>query len=126
MKIHRKRLADSELEVMLIIWQYPQKIHTGEILKIVNHKKDRSTLQAVQSILKKLLTKGYVHCDKVGRLNYYLPLISENDYRDIETKSFIDKLYQSSPAKLITNLLDKEEMSETEITEIKRILDKDD
>jgi len=118
-----KRLPDSELEVMLIIWRHSEAIHTGEILQILNAKK-QSNLQTVQSTLNRLLNKGFVHCDKVGRLNYYTPLIDENKYRDQETETFIERMYHNSPAKLITALLSKQGMSEDEIEEIRQILEK--
>ena len=118
-----KRLPDSELEVMLIIWRHSEAIHTGEILQILNAKK-QSNLQTVQSTLNRLLNKGFVHCDKVGRLNYYTPLIDENKYRDQETETFIERMYHNSPAKLITALLSKQGMSEDEIEEIRQMLEK--
>lgn len=118
-----KRLPDSELEVMLIIWRHGETIHTGEILQKLNAKK-QCNLQTVQSTLNRLLNKAFVHCDKVGRLNYYTPLIDENRYRDQETETFIERMYHDSPAKLITALLSKQEMSEDEIEDIRRMLEK--
>lgn len=118
-----KRLPDSELEVMLIIWRHGETIHTGEILQTLSAKK-QCNLQMVQSTLNRLLNKGFIHCDKVGRLNYYTPLINENKYRDQETETFIERMYHNSPAKLITTLLSKQEMSDNEIDEIRRMLEK--
>ena len=118
-----KRLPDSELEVMLIIWRHGEAIHTGEILQILNTKRP-SSIQMVQSTLNRLLNKSFIHCDKVGRLNYYTPLIAENDYRDQETETFLERMYHNSPTKLIAALLSKQEMSEDEIEEIRRMLEK--
>lgn len=118
-----KRLPDSELEVMLVIWRHNVATHTGEILQTLNLKK-QTNLQTVQSTLNRLLNKGFVHCDKIGRLNYYTPLINENIYRDQETKTFIERMYHNSPAKLISALLSKQGMSEDEIEEIRQMLEK--
>ena len=118
-----KRLPDSELDVMLIIWRHNQTIHTGEILQTLNAKK-QCNIQTVQSTLNRLLNKGFIHCDKVGRLNYYTPLIDENRYRDQETETFIERMYHNSPTKLITTLLSKKGISEDEIEEIRRMLGK--
>lgn len=119
-----KRLPDSELEVMLLIWQSDEPIHTGEILQRLKNSKE-CNLQMVQSTLNRLAGKGFVHCDKIGRLNYYSPLVDKELYLEQETDSFIERLYHNSPSKLVAKLLSKQSMSETEIAEIKRMLEKD-
>jgi len=108
---------------MLLIWQSKEAIHTGEILQNLSQSK-KCNLQMVQSTLNRLVGKDFIRCDKIGRLNYYTPLVEEEQYREQETVSFIEKLYQSSPAKLVATLLSKQSMSEDEIEEIKRMLEK--
>lgn len=116
-----KRLPDAELQVMLIIWRQGKAIHTGEIIQKLGTKK-KCNLQSVQSTLNRLLGKNFIRCEKIGRLNYYTPLIDENEYRDQETETFIEQMYHNSPAKLITALLSKQTMSESDIEEIRRML----
>jgi predicted transcriptional regulator len=118
-----KRLPESELEVMLIIWRQGEAIHTGEILQKLNEKKT-CNLQMVQSTLNRLLGKDFIHCNKIGRLNYYTPLMDEVKYREQETETFIEQMYHNSPAKLITALLSKRSMSEADIEEIRLMLEK--
>lgn len=116
-----KRLPDTELQVMLIIWRQSKAIHTGEIIQKLGTKK-KFNLQSVQSTLTRLLGKNFIRCEKIGRLNYYTPLIDENEYRDQETETFIEQMYHNSPAKLITALLSKQTMSKSDIEEIRRML----
>jgi predicted transcriptional regulator len=118
-----KRLPDSELEVMLLIWQSTEPIHTGEILQRLKDSRE-CNLQMVQSALNRLTSKGFVQCDKIGRLNYYTPLVDKELYLEQETDSFVERLYNNSPSKLVTKLLSKQSMSETEISEIRRLLEK--
>ena len=120
---NKKRLPDSELAVMLIIWQRGEAIHTGEILQALSAQKPHN-LQAVQSTLNRLLKKNYVRCDKIGRLNYYTPLMDEAAYRALETETFLERVYANSPVKLIAALISRDTMSEEEIAEIRRLLEK--
>ncbi len=117
-----KRLPDSELEVMLLIWQSTEPIHTGEILQRLKDSRE-CNLQMVQSALNRLTGKGFIKCNKLGRLNYYSSLVDKELYLEQETDSFIQRLYHNSPAKLVTKLLSKQSMSKAEIYEIKRLLE---
>ena len=109
-----KRLPDSELEVMLLIWRSQEPIHTGEILSRLALQK-ATNLQAVQSTLNRLLGKEFIACEKVGRLNYYTSLVAEDAYRQQETESFLEKLYQSSPSRLVAALLESPALTEEEL-----------
>jgi predicted transcriptional regulator len=118
-----KRLPDSELEVMLIVWRQGEAIHTGEILQKLSVKKP-TNIQAVQSTLNRLLGKEFIRCQKIGRLNFYTPLIDEAEYRDQETETFLEQMYHSSPMKLIAALLSKQAMSDADLREIRQLLEK--
>ena len=58
-----KRLPDSELEVMLIIWEARGQISTSDIMQRLKKKK---SLQLVQNSLNRLEGKGFVQCEKIG------------------------------------------------------------
>jgi len=118
-----KKLPDSELEVMLAIWHCDAPTHIGEIQQRLNPGKSRP-YQAVQILLSRLAEKGFVKCEKLGRLNYYTPLVEEDKYRAQETVSFIDKLYGSSPARLVAALVQDSGLKESDIAEIRRILER--
>ena len=74
-----KRLSESELDIMLIIWRAPEALDTG---KIARRLQKGWKIQAVQVILGRLVNKGYVSCEKIGRLNYYTPLVPQMCIRD--------------------------------------------
>lgn len=58
-----KRLPDSELEVMLIIWDGKEKVSTSDIMQ---HLKEKKSVQLVQNALNRLEGKGFVQCEKLG------------------------------------------------------------
>lgn len=116
-----KRLPDSELEVMLVIWNCDPPIHTGEILQQLGNKK--GNLQMVQSYLNRLVEKGFIKCDKIGRLNHYSALVDAEEYRAQEATNFLEKLYENSPTKLFATLMRNNSISDDDISEMKKILD---
>lgn len=120
-----KRLPDLELEAMLVIWKSGKPLHTGEIHQTLTAVKKRP-IQAIQTVLSRLEEKGFIRREKIGRLNYFDPIIAEEAYRTQETASFLEKLYGNSPALLVASLVRNDSISAEDMAEIKRILERED
>jgi predicted transcriptional regulator len=118
-----KRLPDLELEAMLVIWQSGKALHTGEIHRLLTVSKERPH-QVTQTVLSRLEDKAFVRREKLGRLNYFYPLVAEEDYRASETASFLEKLYGSSPVRLMAALAESDSLSAQDVAEIKLILER--
>ena len=119
-----KILPDSELIVMRVIWESKKEMSTGEILSNIG-KETNWKLSTLQIILSRLVEKGFLKSEKIGRFNYYLSLIDPYKYKKFATKNFIKKMYNNSGKKLIASLIDEDEMlSDEDIAEIKKMLNK--
>lgn len=119
-----KSLPDSELKVMMVIWGKGEKMSTGEILAEL---KDEITwkLSTLQIILSRLVEKGFLANEKIGRYNYYYALVDGGEYTKFETKNFVKKIYNNSSKKLIASLLEGDEtLTEEDIEEIRNMLNK--
>ncbi|WP_195985007.1 BlaI/MecI/CopY family transcriptional regulator [Clostridium sp. D33t1_170424_F3] len=119
-----KKLSESELDVMLVIWNAEEALDTGEIVRRLAPQYDWK-LQAVQVFLSRLVKKGFLRCEKLGRMNYYAPLVAEADYRAQETASFVEKLYRNSSKSLIAALVQSQPLSGEELREIRALLDRE-
>ncbi len=116
-----KRLSESELDVMLVVWRAQEALDTGEVARRLQK---GWKIQAVQVVLGRLVNKGYLSCEKIGRLNYYTPLVAEADYRAAETETFVEKLYRNSPKSLIAALVQSQPLSKEDLEEIRALLDR--
>ena len=114
-----KRLSESELDVMLVVWRAQEALDTGEVARRLQK---GWKIQAVQVVLGRLVKKGYLSCEKIGRLNYYIPLVAEADYRAEETETFVEKLYRNSPKSLIAALVQSQPLSKEDLEEIRALL----
>jgi predicted transcriptional regulator len=74
-------------------------------------------------LLNRLAGKQFVKCEKIGRLNYYTPLVDVEEYRVCEAGGMIERLYENSPAKLFAALFKNNALDENEIAELKRLLE---
>ncbi len=119
-----KSLPDSELKVMMIIWNNNKKMSTGEIDSKLK-KEVEWKLSTLQVILSRLTEKGFLKNEKIGRTNYYSSIVDFSKYTKNETKNFIKKMYNNSSKKLIASLLEGDDtLTDNDIEEIKNMLNR--
>lgn len=121
MKKTCQRLPDSELDIMLVLWNGTPPMSRSEIEKMVNLKKQLAPT-TILSLLSRLEAKQFVHIEKQGKMNYYTPLISQEDYQARESSSIIEKLYGNSLKKFVTSLYQGHKISSDEIQELNEFL----
>lgn len=119
-----KSLPDSELKVMMIIWEENRKMSTGEILAKLKNEVDWK-LATLQVILARLTEKGFLENEKIGRNNYYFPLVEFSKYSKHETQNFIKKMYNNSSKKLIASLIEGDDsLTDQDIEDLKNMLNR--
>ncbi|MEG0176478.1 BlaI/MecI/CopY family transcriptional regulator [Anaerorhabdus sp.] len=116
-----KKIPDSELDVMNVLWLQKEPIKTSEILE----KLDKSwTMSTVQVLLTRLEERGYVGSKKEGRLKYYYSILKEEEYKKLETTWLYNKIHNGSLKSLILSLVETEELDDNELNELESILSK--
>jgi len=117
-----QRLPESELDIMLAIWD-SEEIPVGRIYfeKRLVHKK--WTANALNSFLTRLEDKGFLSSTREGKSKYYVPLISQDSYLQQESRNILQKLYQGSLKKFVLSISGQGRISDTEINELQQYLD---
>ena len=95
MKKTYQRLPESELDIMLVLWNGTPPMTRSEIEKVINTKKKLAST-TILSLLTRLESKNFVEVTKQGKLNLYTPLVSQSDYQAHESQSVLEKLYGNS------------------------------
>ena len=116
----RKTLPDSELDIMLVIWRGGKGVEAPRILEGLERP---LTASALHSYLKRLEEKGFLRCEKAGRVNRYIPLISEEEYRRQAGGAVLEKLYEGSLKTFAAALWDGGRLSQSEVAELREYLD---
>ena len=115
-----KRLPESELEIMLTVWNGGGEVSAPQILQTL----DRPlTASALHSYLKRLEEKGFLSCRKAGRTNWYTPLVSRESYQEQEGKSMLEKLYAGSLKRFAAALYDGGALNREDVEELRAYLD---
>ena len=120
-----QQLSDAELEIMKIVWENPSKVtlfpYIMEGLAARGKPCQKNTLIV---LLSRLMNKGYLNAQKIGRRNEYTTLISETEYQTGQTKNFVNKIYEGNVNDLVCNLISGDLLSEEEYLELKKLLEK--
>ena len=110
---------------MKIIWGNPEEVtlfpYIMEGLAARGKPCQKNTLIV---LLSRLMNKGYLNAQKIGRRNEYTTLISETEYQTAQTKNFVNKIYEGNVNDLVCNLISGDLLSEEEYLELKKLLEK--
>ncbi|MCL1853588.1 MAG: BlaI/MecI/CopY family transcriptional regulator [Peptococcaceae bacterium] len=115
------KLSEAEKEIMTIIWREEHPLTSNFILEHITSR--TLALSTVMTVLARLCEKGFVHCDRTTRTNYYTALISKEDYRGEVSREFLETMHDNSIASMVTALNRKGAITEEDIRELRRILD---
>ena len=121
MKKTYQRLPDSELDIMLVLWNGTPPMTRPEIEKVINKKKNLAPT-TILSLLTRLEATKFVEVTKQGKMNLYTPLVSQSDYQANESQSVLEKLYGNSLKKFVTSLYQGKKMSSEEVRDLSNFL----
>ena len=116
-----KHLPESELDIMLVIWDGGDCVTAPTILEGL----DRTlTASALHSYLKRLEEKGFLSCTKVGKVNAYTALVSKEEYQRSAGTSMLQKLYHGSISRFAAALYDGRTLEREELEQLQALLDR--
>ena len=116
------QISEAEFEVMKIVWKYAP-INTNEITEKLLQTTAWSP-KTIQTLIKRLVTKGVLSYEKQGRVFVYTPLVQESKYINQESDSFLDRYYDGDITSMLSSYLENDKLSETEINSLRSLLSK--
>lgn len=118
-----KILPDAELDVMRVIWHSERALCASEITSALNKADGRNWKTATTHVLLgRLCDRGYLSTDKSEYVHRYTALVTEEEYRKIESKSFLKRICGGSVKHMIASLIDADSISDEDIDELSDIL----
>lgn len=116
------QISEAEYEIMKVVWKHAP-INTNEITE----KLTQTTTwrpKTIQTLIKRLVTKGVLSYEKQGRVFVYTPLVKENDYVGQESNSFLKRFYNGNITTMLSAYIENDKLSETEIDTLRSLLSK--
>ncbi len=112
-----KKIPETELEIMQVVWSNPTPITTTQIKQKLDEERHWSQ-GALQSLLTRLIERGFLKGGMSGKSKTFEPLVSEKEYLAVESRSFIKKLKGNSITELVTALYDTNAISKKDLDEL--------
>jgi len=113
-----KRLPDAEFAVMKAIWTNDPPVTTLEIMERLKTDKNWKP-QTVLAMLVRLIEKGFLTSERIGRERNYTPAIQEQEYMRIETGDFMKRYSVNSVGNLIKTLYSDQNLLPEDLLELK-------
>ena len=117
------QISEAEFEVMKVVWKFAP-INTNEITERLL-KTTTWSAKTIQTLIKRLVTKGALAYEKQGRIFVYTPLVKENEYINQQSNSFLNRVYDGDISAMLSTYLENNQLSETELQHLRSILSKD-
>lgn len=116
----KDKLFDSEGKIMEILWDrgtLSAKEICAAAAETIGWNKNTT-----YTILKKLEAKGYIRRDEPGF--QCTPLITRGEVQKQEADTLLQKVFKGSRKALFSALLEDEKLSDSEIEELRRLIEK--
>lgn len=114
------QISESEFEVMKLIWKYAP-ISTNDITERLT-KTTAWSPKTIQTLIKRLVTKGAITYEKQGRMFVYTPLINETEYVGQQSRSFLARFYDGNIAAMLSSYIKNDKLSRDELAALRALL----
>lgn len=116
-----QRLPESELDVMLAIWEAEeQHVPRSYFDQKLIHK--NWTVNALNSFLSRLEEKGFLKGVREGKSKYYSAVVTREDYLSREGKNILNRLYKGSVKNFMLSVTGNDGLDRKEIDELQQYL----
>ena len=123
------RMPDAELIVMQGIWDAQKngmdKVRASQLIEAYPDTIGVQKLTTVLTLLTRLVERGYVNIEKLGRSNIYSAAITEEEYCKLATRDFISSVCRKSTGTLFAALVEGSMIEDGDIEELREMMKKE-
>ncbi len=116
-----RRLPDTELEMMLVLWEAEGEVPRSYFDQQLKEK--NWNINTINTYLSRLEKKGFLTCEKRGKMNFYRPAVAREEYLAFESRSMLDRLYGSSVKRFVTALYQGKKVDQSQLGELEELLE---
>lgn len=116
-------LTAHELELMKIVWGHDEPVTVRDVYEELRTRRPVA-YTTVMTSLKTLEQKGHLKATQHDRAYLYRPARPKHQVVGDMVRDFVDRVFNGSSRPLVLHLLEDNQLSETELREITRMLGK--
>lgn len=114
-------LGETEMEVLNHVWELGSATVAQVRERILTSREVAYT--TVMTVMKNLADKGYLEFSQKGVAYEYRPARTATEVRGGIAQNLLEKVFDGSALQLVETLVRNEELSESDLTEIKKLID---
>ena len=122
MELKIPKISESEWKIMNILWK-ESPLKAREIINKLEGTEKWSP-KTVKTLLNRLIKKKALGYNIEGRMYIYFPIVSEAECVRLERHSFLKRVYKGALQTMIVAFIEDQELSSSEIEELKKRLNK--
>ena len=113
-------ISDAEWEVMKVVW----KKAPCSAQQIVDELAATTewTAPTIKTLINRLLRKGALEFEKIGKAYLYSPAWTEDECRGKEAQSFLDRVFDGALSPMLAHFVRAKKLSAQDLRELERIL----
>ena len=117
------QISEAEFEVMKIVWKHaPISTNENTLYGSVLLQTTSWSPKTIQTLIKRLVTKGALTYEKQSRMFVYTPTVKENEYIRQESNSFLNRYYDGDITAMVSAYLENDKLSESELDTLRALL----
>ena len=115
-----QQITEAEYEVMKVIWKHAP-VSTNEITEILTTTTNWN-VRTIQTLIKRLTSKGVITYKKQSRMFVYTPVIQQNEYIGQESSSFLSRFFNGDITAMVSSFIENDKLSVSEIDSLRSLL----
>ena len=115
------RISDAEWLVMKVVWAL--KTATARQVVEALARETAWKPKTIQTLITRLAQKGALAVDKSAREHIFTPLVSEQECRQVASRSFLARVFDGEIAPFLACLLERKKLRRREVEDLRRILE---
>lgn len=114
-------ISDAEWKAMEVVWKNP-----GITIGLIRAELEDNdwSYSTIKTLVLRLVKKKALYTEESDIGKRYYASISEQEAKSRETHSFIERLYEGSIKRMVSNLVQDSTLSETDVDELMKLIDK--
>lgn len=115
------QISDAEWRVMKVFWASQTPLPSSAIIEALEVTTDWKP-KTIHTLISRLVKKKALSVNTGSKTYLYFPEVTESDYKQAETKSFLQRVYNGSFKLMAVNFLKEARLSPEELEELEQIL----
>lgn len=117
------QISEAEFEIMRLVWDQAP-VSTNEITEKLVQTTDWRP-KTIQTLIRRLVTKGALTYEKKGRVFIYTPAVDEDEYLKAKSSSFVEHYFNGDIVAFVSSYVESDVISESDMESLREILSVD-